>query len=83
MKTIVTAESVLEKLQEISKRHLMDRPAIGIDSLVLALNVDQNALVPLLIELENKQKLILHRNDKVDNTRNSGRIDDFHKVSLC
>ena len=76
-------EKVLIKLQEISSRHPVSNPPIGIDSLVLALNTDQQQLMQALMQLRNEEKVILFHNERIANTRNSGRIDDFNKVSLC
>jgi hypothetical protein len=77
------ADKVFKMLQVISERHAVSNVAISIDSLVLALNTDQQLLLPILIQLRNEQKVLLFRNENVANARNSGRIDDYNKISLC
>lgn len=78
----IGTEEVLKKLKEISAKHLYDNPAIGIDSLSLALNVPPNTLIPLLMQLKAEQQVALHRAENTRQNRSNGRIDDYNQVSL-
>jgi len=78
----IVAEEVLKKLKEISQKHLYANPSIGIDSLALAMNIVPNTLVPMLMELNANQQVVLHRAVNTKQNRSNGRIDDYIEVSL-
>lgn len=71
---------VLEAIETISKRHLTGNPKIGIDSLMLYLNILPEELVPLLQILERYDEIFIHRG--TTHNKRTIRLNDIGAVSL-
>lgn len=78
----ITAEIVMNKVIEVSRRHQVEKPVLGIDSLVLILNTEPAVLMPVLIELHNEQKLVLYRREHRKGSRSKGLTEEHERVSL-